>query len=359
MKFKTVLIICNCVVLIFSSCSKNKNSNPKPDGKVKSDVYAVGYTEKNNIAYATYWKNGVATRLSNVFSYAYSVVTSGNDVYIAGMVRASNYNYIAVYWKDGIMHKLTDSTFSSDANSIAVKDGDIYVSGTIEQPNFFERSAIYWKNGIATRLSGVEYASSANCIALEGNDVYIAGYMYPTATSYSPFPVYWKNNVEIRLDVGLDPFTQGIANAIVADENNTYIAGVILSQSGTSTTAYWKGKNLTADYSAAYVSSNGFGIAIKENDVYIVGDTLSHNGAIPTATCWKNGKPTNLANGNVGSMAHAIAFSGSDIYVGGFYGAQQIANKPFLGQAVYWKNGTTVKLSSDTSEVYSLAVVTH
>jgi len=93
--------------------------------------------------------------------------------------------------------------------------------------------------------------------------------------------------------------------------------------------------------------------------VYVAGDTSFNENGKRTACCWKNGQPTNLANGGLGSGADAIAILGNNICVGGFYGAQYTSGQPLLGKAVYWKNGVTVQLSSDTSNVSGLATGLH
>ena len=93
--------------------------------------------------------------------------------------------------------------------------------------------------------------------------------------------------------------------------------------------------------------------------ICVAGDTSTNYNGKGTACCWKNGQTTNLVIGGVGSRADAIAILGENICIGGFYEAPFITGQPLLGKAVYWKNGVTVQLSGDTSNVSGLAVALH
>lgn len=362
MNFKQSLCILFLIAVVaLNGCSKN--SSPKPNSttttKADTDVYAVGYVIKNHIYYATYWKNGIATTLNNgnVNAIAYSLALSGNDVYIAGTTLASNQIYTAAYWKNGVIHKLADSANVSSATSIAIKNNDVYMTGYENQTGPLESIAIYWKNAVATILPGGTYGAGAGAITLNGNDVYIAG--YAENIDRAPLAAYWKNGALTMLPAAtINQFSIGYASGIVVGANGVITSGYLVNGYGESKIAYWAGNTLTTN-NANVVSSLSYAAALKGNDVYMAGDTLSAIGGIQTAACWKNGTIVNLANGGVGSDAYAIATAGNDIYVGGFYGAHKIQNAPFLGKAVYWKNGATIQLSSDTSNVYGLTIVTH
>ncbi len=76
-----------------------------------------GATTGNN-AVATYWKNGVATTLTdgsrNAGANAITVDSSGN-VYVAGYTSSASGNTIATYWKNGAATSLTDGSSDADA----------------------------------------------------------------------------------------------------------------------------------------------------------------------------------------------------------------------------------------------------
>ncbi len=81
------------------------------------------------VQYGEYWKNGAVVNLTNpgdsIQSTAYSIFASGNDVYIAGAkgylpgtIDGDSRDSRAVYWKNGVATML--SNVSSSANSIFI-----------------------------------------------------------------------------------------------------------------------------------------------------------------------------------------------------------------------------------------------
>lgn len=99
------------------------------------DKYVAG--NQNNattgLAMATIWKNGNAITLTAgtaSVGIATAVFVVGGDVYVAGYEQENYYGSgpaFAKYWKNGIAVKL--STVSSAATGIAVFGNDVYVSG--------------------------------------------------------------------------------------------------------------------------------------------------------------------------------------------------------------------------------------
>src|SRR5215469_16707956 len=96
---------------------------------------------------AVYWKNGVVHYLTDTTiqqdSYAKQITFSGSDMYIVGdeMLSPSN-NWSGVYWKNGFINKLPAS-LQSNAGSLAVSGSDVYVTG-LQFPYFnFNGNAVY------------------------------------------------------------------------------------------------------------------------------------------------------------------------------------------------------------------------
>src|SRR5579862_5229368 len=95
MRLKYQLLLAAFVLVAIASCSKKSTSDPTPDNKqtlpptnTSPDVYTAGYViASNGKTVATYWKNGVATRLgdSTLSSAANEIVVDHNDVYVAGV----------------------------------------------------------------------------------------------------------------------------------------------------------------------------------------------------------------------------------------------------------------------------------
>lgn len=118
--------------------------------KQAGQLYAVG-TQNN---YAAYWKNGQTTVLTNQLSFAKYIVTTGNDVYVAG-----------VYDKD--------------------KDG--YAAGAEGD------AGIYWKNGVQIELSGTNNYYQPTSMVANGNDIYVTAYDRRITGRL------WKNGQEVIL----------------------------------------------------------------------------------------------------------------------------------------------------------------
>lgn len=163
------------------SCGKDEASD-----KIIPDVYVAGY-EYSGVAPgvapgAKYWKNGVATSLTDGvnISGAYSIDISDTNVYVAGYRLNGSSQFVATYWKNGEAVNLTDGERNAVAYSIAVSGNDVYVAGVewsypVLGSSIMTR-AIYWKNGARVNLTDGTKHARANSICISGNDVYIAGY---------------------------------------------------------------------------------------------------------------------------------------------------------------------------------------
>jgi len=93
-----------------------------------------------------------------------------NDVYVAGEINGK-----ATLWKNG--NAVTLSALNSEAKSVFVHNGDVYVAGFIysdpDNPDSTETRAILWKNGIAETLSDID--SDAQSVFVSYSGVYVAG----------------------------------------------------------------------------------------------------------------------------------------------------------------------------------------
>ncbi|MEO5968988.1 MAG: hypothetical protein ABIQ95_03605 [Bdellovibrionia bacterium] len=87
-----------------------------------NDIYAAGYETISGVNVAKYWKNGVATSLTNG-SQSYqgtAIAVMGSDVYVAGYQTLSGFNrFTATYWKNGVANTVT-ATFSSQLFGVAL-----------------------------------------------------------------------------------------------------------------------------------------------------------------------------------------------------------------------------------------------
>ncbi|MCA6408271.1 MAG: hypothetical protein IM575_04020 [Cytophagales bacterium] len=234
-------------------------------------LHAVGYTTKGGRnSYATYWKSGETIELplpeKTMSSYASSIFLFGKNIYIAGGLRTTA-NWEAIYWKNGVINRLTDGKNHSEANAISVAGGDVYVAGW-EQDDQGIATAKYWKNGIEFILAKPAYIYA---MFITNNDLYFAGERLNT-TDGEFYATYWKN------EKATDLLQDGIATSIYVSNNDVYVAGHYLSRQA----YFWKNDkifNLTDGTKPATAES----IYAINNDVYVAGQEEN------IARFWKNG----------------------------------------------------------------------
>lgn len=267
-----------------------------------TDVYVAGYTTSGYFAIPTYWKNGV------VKTFGYNASVSGmyvqnNDVYLSGSTVSPHGFGYASYWKNGNLTNITDGASESEAYGITINGSDIYVCGFTPDANDFEQAA-YWKNGIVTILAPTSYAnngyggsllSKASTIFTAGTDIYAAGFVEPQKGPREA--CVWKNGIQTNLS---DPTVTSEANAIFVQGNDVFITGYSTSiPKGYSVATYWK-NGVQTKIDDGY-SSTAWGIAVNGSDVYIAGQSFLTNGA----TYWKNGVPVQLPGYKGASSASA------------------------------------------------------
>ena len=223
------------------------------------DVYVAGDEEDAPML----WKNGEPTKLSHkgLGGIATAVFVSGNDVYAAGLEcvydggqdQDDPSRYVGVFWKNGIISRVTDLAGKAvlEVNDLFVSGSDVYLVG---QDKFgAQPSAMLWKNGIADPLSDGSKFARASSVFVSGNDVYVAG-------SHDGVSL-WKNKI-------LSKYT----NDSYCEAHSVFVSG---------------------------------------NDVYVVGRVSK------TATLWKNGVAEKLTDGSKFAQASSVFASGNDIYVVG------------------------------------------
>ena len=192
MKLKQLPGFCLLALFVLASCKKG--SNPKPAAKLDTGVYIIGDVVGGPSSGPVLWKNGVATRLDSISLYnLVAIAINGNDLYTAGWIFTPVVG-TATYWKNGILTKITDGSADAEAYDIDVSGNNVYVAGYVSTGTAAQNSvtslAAYWKNGVLTTLAnaGPSYAYK---IIVSGTDVYVLGYI----TKNKPLAVYWKNGV--------------------------------------------------------------------------------------------------------------------------------------------------------------------
>jgi hypothetical protein len=337
---KSLLIVLSIVsAVVFTSCQKEVPPIfKKIDWKPGKPVVFVAGNESNGITdVAKYWINGQEVILSDGTKYATanSIFVTGNDVYVSGRDGGP------AYWKN-------NTEISLPVKFITVKEyyaaKSIYVSGNkVYAAGNDSTRAVYWKDGAEIMLNltdakGHYDYSYANSIFISGNDIYVAGYHGPNA-------VYWKNGVEVYLTGNTtDLYGSEIANSIYVSGGNVYVVGAgIYTGAGFSVPRYWKnGINESASLNHAnfeYYGTNS--VFVTGNNVYIAG--IASHKDIPylfLGVYWNNGNVTVLSGDD--SEARSIYVKGNDVYTSGY------VFESGSYYAVYWKNGTEVKLTDGT-----------
>jgi hypothetical protein len=231
-----------------------------------TDVYVAGSevgldSAGDSYTLIEYWRNGTPVILSDTSAggSAFSIFVAGTDVYVAGFeyetMQTGSTTFstqpVATYWKNGVAAKLTDGSFAAVAFSIFVSGADVYVSGynCLAQVSGCELGA-YWKNGALVQLTSTDQ-SAADSIFVAGSDVYVADNVSPTSGVEEA--ALWKDGVETTL--AQSPIANEAANAVVVSGGDVYVAGA------SSFVGYWKNGDFVSLPSGNEYSS-GFAIAV-------------------------------------------------------------------------------------------------
>jgi hypothetical protein len=159
-----------------------------------ADVYVAGWESIATGTVAKVWKNGVGTALSpdNGNAHATAVFVSGGDVYVAGQSWNGS-AYVMQVWKNGVAETITN-TGGVEISGIFVSSGDVYVVGDEIRNDAY--NARIWKNGEGTFLSEVG-GSHAQSVYVHNGDVYVAG--WDNDDQGQQMAVLWKNGVATPL----------------------------------------------------------------------------------------------------------------------------------------------------------------
>jgi hypothetical protein len=318
MRLKSIFFLSSLIVLIISSCKKSGTSS-EPDKPKVYDVYVTGSTTVGGKKIATYWKNGIETKLSNDMSNTVAIAAKGSDTYIIGSI-VDKWTYTTVYWKNGQLVKFADNnpipTTLGEPKSISVDGDNIYIMGP---------SNVYWKNDIPSSV--INSGFGINSFAVKNGSFYFTG----------PFSLDWKyfaNGTTTTLSNIRDIAKVAFYN------NDFYMVGtaVNIGVNG-SDVVYWKnGIMQAADSAPKTFISYGKSIAANDKGVHVVGQIQGDGGY--HAAYWLNGNATRLATSATDNRVNAfdIFLQDQDIYVAG----------QLNGHACYWKNGTLVTLNSES-----------
>lgn len=219
----------------------SKNPEKETIHKARFDGYLSGYEIKNGKTIAKYWKNGIATLLTNGQrnAMALSVYAVGNDIYAAGWEENNEGIKIAKYWKNAQQAvELSAGIYDAVATAIFVDNNRVYVSGNSNNAQNIKK-AVYWNNGELNRLSDVSGEASANAIFVLDGVVYAAGFERKAGVEVA-VAKYWQNGKSISLSDGTKNTT---ASCIYKKGNDVIVLGEEENANGWSE-KYWKGNTI-------------------------------------------------------------------------------------------------------------------
>ena len=269
-------------------------------------IYIAGFEINSSNRYiARYWKDGVATVLTNGTqnAEASSIYAVGNDVYVAGY-ESNGTKTVAKLWKNGVPTNLSNGTNDAAANAVLVNNNNLYVAGY--ESNGTKKVAKLWKNGVAQNISNGNFDASIIAIAVKNDKVYLTG-------NEADGPVgsqgkYWIDGVPTVVNSN---GSQGFGSAIAISGNDVYVAGTISAGFANNYVMLWKNGQQVSIDQGNFFFGIGTGVSISGNDVHVCGSTNDSG-----ASWWKNGTGTSLT-GNYNSRAKGIQVVGGIVYVTG------------------------------------------
>jgi hypothetical protein len=277
-----------------------------------NDLYVLGAIEDSTAAgyinTVKLWKNGVESTIatgltSGVIDFGLDVYN--NDAYVT-ILEDNNPNQNR-YWKNGIAITLNKGTFDiAEVDDIQVINGNVFASGSASRFATSEHKAVYWVNGVMNIVPNTSSSSYTEGIFVSGSDIYLAG-------KDSLDDVYWKNGVKTILPVP-SPYNRVSANVLFVQNNDVYIAGShdFLGQQGNggyANASYWKNgvASILTNYTSIK-SANLLDVFVKNNVVYTVG-YLEDGPTSITPLYYQNNVPVPLSGFN----------NTQDVYLGGIF----------------------------------------
>lgn len=212
-------------------------------GSVNGTIYIAGdfYDINQNQCY--YIINDPEPHALNNWAQANGITCSGTDVYFVG-----DYSTGPCYWRMGAPNPVLLSNSNNDqAFAMCIYGNDKYVAGHIQYSDSNSRDTInkayYWKNGQPIKLS--DNYSDAYSIMVKDGKVYVAG--WEEISGYSR-ACYWANDAGNNDEQGLISVPLGTSGDNSSADSMTVSEGNIISAGGSDSTGacYWINDSPTA-----------------------------------------------------------------------------------------------------------------
>lgn len=325
----SMLMLATVCSISFFSCKKN-NTDVIQQPSVPKKIYVLSDEETGtNGDYAVRYRvDGRVTTVIDGINYngmAIDMKVADTNVYVlARRDNLLNSGSEYVVYKNGT----SVQTFAANTNSfyaaaVAVNGPDLYVIGQEFVQATGGLKIKYWKNGSFTDVSTANNYTYATAADFIGGSLYISAREDAGTVRNA---VLWKDGVKTILP-GIAGNQYVIASGFAISGNDIYVSGNSNSQP-----CVWKNGVLTVLPSPVNLGAAN-GICVSGNDVYVCGRAEAPSGNVTQAVYWKNGSLVNLTSSGE-AEAYDIAVDGSDIHVAGYN-----STNGNIYPASYWKNG--------------------
>ena len=243
---------------------------------------------------------GFARGSGQEWSQASSIFVSGGNVYMAGSInRGTSQTDRPTLWINGEPQPVGRVGNFNQANAVFVSGSDIYVVTTENMRPFL------WRNGVSQQLS--ENSGRANSVFVSGNDVFVVGDVWENRNRV---PTLWRNGVPQHLG------RRGTANYVTVSNGDVFVVGYE-GDSHNERAIVWK--NGDVHFRSDENRSRANSIFISEGNMYVAGQ-IDQRTAV-----WRNNILQEMESGG---PAHSIVVANGNVYVAG--GGTR---------ATFWKNG--------------------
>ncbi len=308
--------------IVLFSCSNDKTTVEKE--KITT-VYVGGLQIINNLERATIWKNGLAQLLPTGdanFSRVNAICVDQDVVYAVGYEYFANaVSGRATLWINN--EKITLQTNDSEAYSISIYKGSIYISG---HSNLIATSWKVTNNVVETTSLAQIGPSVAKSIIKNDNGLFVAGQI-------SLFGWISSTNFPFTFD------QRSVAESFFVQGNDEYVA-VNFVDSNLKTTAKIL-KNGVVQNSLVYNTEIN-SIYGNKTTIYAVGITTTLSG-ITKATIWENNISRPLSQKS--SLAKSVFCLNDIVYTSGSEYDTNFDNY----SARLWTSGVLTELSNNPS----------
>lgn len=254
---KIIIALLALITFIQISCSSDILVNTPTANPV--DVYVVG--QKNS--QAAYWKNNQEVLLNNgIGCEADTLMVSNGNIHVFGKKQLDNWTTQFMYWKNNVATNLTE-TFNTPAQFVRTITGmdvvgnDVYFVGYTKNPLITAEiyDLVYWKNGNKTVIDIATNPTFKSKIKVVNNNVYVIG---NKSNCFNNCHGVFVNGVFQTVPVGV------LLKDITVKDSQVYVYGT----NYTTNSVYYK--NLTTGTESNITSiSNAFKLLFDNDNLYI------------------------------------------------------------------------------------------